>query len=62
MTLRHASFSLYRDVGMGFGGDIFGVHLYVGHFGVLGRGCSDGTYDAFCQRQGCLGRYFALGH
>lgn len=33
MTLRHASFSLYRDVGMGFGGDIFGAHTYT--WGIL---------------------------
>lgn len=33
MTLRHASFSIYRDVGMGFGGDIFGAHTYT--WGIL---------------------------
>ena len=33
MTLRHASFSVYRDVGMGFGGDIFGAHTYT--WGIL---------------------------
>ena len=33
MTLRHSSFSVYRDVGMGFGGDIFGAHTYT--WGVL---------------------------
>lgn len=33
MTLRHASFSIYRDIGMGFGGDIFGAHTYT--WGIL---------------------------
>lgn len=33
MTLRHSSFSIYRDVGMGFGGDIFGAHTYT--WGIL---------------------------
>ncbi|WP_169753218.1 disulfide bond formation protein B [Campylobacter mucosalis] len=33
MTLRHSSFSVYRDVGMGFGGDIFGAHTYT--WGIL---------------------------
>lgn len=33
MTIRHSSFSVYRDVGMGFGGDIFGAHTYT--WGIL---------------------------
>lgn len=33
MTLRHSTFSIYRDVGMGFGGDIFGAHTYT--WGIL---------------------------
>lgn len=33
MTLRHSSFSIYRDIGMGFGGDIFGAHTYT--WGIL---------------------------
>ncbi|BCX79548.1 disulfide bond formation protein B [Campylobacter sp. 19-13652] len=33
MTLRHTSFMSSRDMGMGFGGDIFGAHTYT--WGVL---------------------------
>lgn len=33
MTLRHSSGIIWRDVGMGFGGDIFGAHTYT--WGIL---------------------------
>lgn len=33
MTLRHTSFMSSRDIGMGFGGDVFGAHTYT--WGVL---------------------------